>query len=226
MNPKILLNRPAIRGYELRQGIEAFAHHVCSGLRLRPVTVQWEAGITTAAINAHGAMLLAAVRDDALINRAEVLKYLGFVVHELLHRRYSDFAVRPNSSDPKTLRVYHNAIEDAWIERRAIRSGLLGNIESLLVGLLRGMTDRARAEVQDWTDPAQYPFALAVTCRQYPGVSVPLAQGLAPIFAEASRRIDQCQSSTDTMDVARWVLDQLRNLPDQQQDPQQHYLVV
>ena len=218
MNPNILLNRPAIRGHELRKGVESFAHHICAGLKLRQVRVEWVGGISTAAINAAGDMYLAAVRDDALIKRADVLRYLGFVVHELLHRRYTDFSVECKYGDPRMLRVLHNAIEDAWIERRAIRSGLLGNIEALLVGLLREMTDRARAEVADWTDPAQYPFALAVTCRAYPGVSVPLAQGLAPIFEEASRRIDSCQSSTDTLDLARWVLAQLQSLPQQPQD--------
>lgn len=221
MNPNILLNRPAIRGHELRNGIEAFAHHVCSGLKLRPVTIEWTPGTSTAAISSIGIMYLAAVRDDALIKRSDVLKYLGFVVHELLHRKYTNFRIRPSYSDPSDLRVYHNAIEDAWIERTAIRSGLLGNIEALLQGLLRGMTDRARAEVQDWTHPGQYPFALAVTCRAYPGISVPLAAGLEPIFAEASRRIDYCQDSSDTLTLARWVLDQLKNLPQQQQEPGQ-----
>lgn len=223
MNPNILLNRPAIRGHELRTGIEAFAHHVCSGLKLRPVTIEWTPGTSTAAISSVGIMYLAAVRDDALIKRADVLKYLGFVVHELLHRKYTNFRIRPSYGDPSDLRVYHNAIEDAWIERTAIRSGLLGNIEALLHGLLRDMTDRARREVQDWTHPGQYPFALAVTCRAYPGISVPLASGLEPIFAEASRRIDYCQDSADTLTLARWVLDQLQNLPqqEQQQEPGQ-----
>ena len=136
MNPNILLNRPAIRGHELRKGVEAFAHHICAGLKLRQVRIEWHGGITTAAINACGDMYLAAVRDDALIKRADVLRYLGFVVHELLHRRYTDFSVECRSSDPRMLRILHNAVEDAWIERRAIRSGLLGNIEALLVGLL------------------------------------------------------------------------------------------
>jgi len=105
MNPNILLNRPAIRGHELRKGVESFAHHICAGLKLRQVRVEWHGGVTTAAINAYGDMLLAAVRDDALIKRADVLRYLGFVVHELLHRRYTDFSVECRSSDPRMLRV-------------------------------------------------------------------------------------------------------------------------
>lgn len=220
MNPNILLNRPAIRGHELRNGIEAFAHHICSGLKCRQVTVIWSPGVSTAAINSHGRLYLSAVRDDALIKRADVLRYLGFVVHELLHRRYTDFAVCPQHNDPADLRIYHNAIEDAWIERRAIKSGLLGNVESLLHSLLRDMTDKALTDVSDWANPAQYPFALAVTCRAYPGISVPLAGGLAPIFHEASRKIDACGTSADCLSVARWVLDQLQNLPDQQQQQQ------
>lgn len=220
MNPNILLNRPAIRGNELRNGIEAFAHHVCSGLKLHQIAVEWHPGVSTAAINRHGRIFLSAVRDDALIRRADVLKYLGFVVHELLHRRYTDFSVNAHYTDPPDLAIYHNAIEDAWIERRAIKSGLLGNIESLLHGLLRGMTDKALAEVPDWAEPSVYPFALAVTCRAYPGITVPLAAGLAPIFSEASRRIDACTNSADTLAVARWVLDQLQNLPQQPEQQQ------
>lgn len=218
MNANILLNRPAIRGHELRKGIEAFAHHVCSALKLRKVSVSWQP-IPTAAINAGGNMYLAAVRDDALIKRADVLRYLGFVVHELLHRKYTDFAVEPSPGEPSLLRALQNAVEDAWIERRAIRAGLLGNIDSLLVGLLRGMTAQAAAEAADWTDPCNYPFALAVTMRDY-GVTVPLAEGLGPIFAEATKRVDQCQSSADCLDLARWVLAQLQALPEPQPEPQ------
>ena len=49
-------------------------------------------------------------------------------------------------------------MEDAWIETRAIRENLFGNIEWVLHTLLRGMVEQARAAVQDWSDPAQYPF--------------------------------------------------------------------
>lgn len=222
MNSNILLNRPAIRGHELRKGVETFAHHVCKALKLRPVSIAW-APIATAAINPSGNMYLAAVRDDALIKRADVLRYLGFVVHELLHRKFTDFSAMPSYGEAKILAALHNAIEDAWIERRAIKQGLLGNIEALLTGLLHGMTAQALNEVQDWAAPEQFPFVLAIVARGYPGVSVPVAPGLEPIFAEAARRVDKCNSSTDTLDLARWVLAQLQALPKQQpkQQPEQ-----
>ena len=197
------------RGWELRKGIEGFAHQMQAHLGLPRIRVCW-AQIGTACISASGDMTLAAVADDAVIDRRRIVRYVGFVLHELLHRAYSRFDI---NGDTAYLRQLHNAVEDVWIERRAIKAGITGNMRGVLADLIGQMVDEARASVHDWSDPAQYPFALAVTARGY-GPTVPLAAGLAPIFAEASLRIDNCTSSADTLAVAQWVLDQINAAAD------------
>jgi len=201
-----LLSRPSISGWEMRSGIESFAHHCANALGLSGIKVQWSRGTSTAAISRGGDLYLANVKDNARINRALFTRYVGFVVHELLHRKYTDFLTGGHGSP--FLAMMHNAVEDCYIERRGIREGLLGNIEGLLTDLIGGMVAEALIEVTDWTDPMQYPFAMAVTGRRY-APRVPLAGGLAVIFDEASTRIDSCQSSTDTLAVAQWIVDQL-----------------
>lgn len=211
-----ILNRRSVRGWELRQGVEQFAHQTAKHLGLHGIRVVW-AAISTAAINGNGTMILAAVKDDAVISRATLVRYVGFVLHELLHRKYSRFDV---NGDTDYLRRLHNAVEDAWIERRAIREGLTGNIKAVLTELVQQIVGESIPQVQDWADPAVYPFALAIYAREY-GVQTPLAQGLEPIFAEATRRIDACQFSSDTLQIAKWVMQQLQALDQPKQQPEQ-----
>lgn len=213
-----IINRRTVRGWELRQGVEQFAHQTAKHLGLRSIRITWQP-IATAAINGQGDMILAAVKDDAVIGRATLVRYVGFVLHELLHRKYSDFDVN-GSAD--YLRRLHNAVEDAWIERRAIAEGLTGNIKGVLTELVQQIVDESAAQVKDWADPAVYPFALAVYAREY-GVQIPLAQGLEPIFAEATKRIDACVNSTDTLAIAEWVYEQLKQQDSKQpeQKPEQ-----
>ena len=211
-----ILNRRSVRGWELRQGVEQFAHQTAKHLGLHGIRVVW-AAISTAAINGNGTMILAAVKDDAVISRATLVRYVGFVLHELLHRKYSRFDV---NGDTDYLRRLHNAVEDAWIERRAIREGLTGNIKAVLTELVQQIVNESIPQVQDWADPAVYPFALAIYAREY-GVQTPLAQGLEPIFAEATRRIDACQFSSDTLQIAKWVMQQLQALDQPKQQPEQ-----
>lgn len=206
-----LLSRPSISGWEMRSGIESFAHHCANALGLSGIKVQWSRGTTTAAISRGGDMYLSNVKDSARINRALFTRYVGFVVHELLHRKYTDFLI--GAGVGPFLAMMHNAVEDVYIERRGIREGLLGNIEGLLTDLIGGMVAEALVEVTDWADPNQYPFAMAVTGRRY-APRVPLAGGLAVIFDEASLRIDSCRSSTDTLAVAQWIIDQLALPPE------------
>jgi hypothetical protein len=99
------------------------------------IKISWENGITTAAVNEHGDVMLANVADDAVVTEALVWKYAGFVLHELLHRKWSDFAVI-RSAGGDFLRQLHNGVEDAWIENRAVRERLTGNVEQLLAGLV------------------------------------------------------------------------------------------
>ena len=201
-------------GHELISGVEAAAHKLCKSLGLQPVQIVWTTDIQTAAINSKGDMLLHDVALDAPVSKSMFHRYVGFVVHELLHRKYTDFKVRGRGN---YLGALHNAVEDIWIERSAVKQGLTGNIEGLLSELIDGMVSQALAEVKDWTDPMQYPFSLAVYGRRYAVRQVPLAQGLERIFSEASCRIDNCASSTDTLAVAQWVLEQLQ-LPEPEQE--------
>ena len=204
-------------GHELISGVEAAAHKLCKSLGLQPVQIVWTSDIQTAAINSKGDMLLHDVALDAPVSKSLFHRYVGFVVHELLHRKYTDFSVRGKG---KYLSTLHNAVEDIWIERMAVKQGLTGNIEGLLSELIDGMVTEALAAVKDWTDPGQYPFALAVFGRRYAVRQVPLAAGLERIFSEASCRIDNCLNSTDTLAVAQWVLEQLQ-LPEPKQEPEQ-----
>lgn len=218
MHIDTLLRRANVRGIELRSGIESFAHQLCKTLRLRPIIVRWESGTCTAAINNNGDMYLAQVRDDAVITRAVVSKYAGFVLHELLHRKYTDFSVRARGVYTQQM---HNAVEDAWIEGRCIREGLVGNAEGLLSGLIDGMVAESLREVSDWGDPRQYPFVAAIYLRDHATLKTPVAKGLRPIFDEARRRLDTCTHSRDTKAIAEWIVEQLQALDQPQPQPEQ-----
>lgn len=215
-----LMARPWIRGHEMRRAITSLAEALADRTRKgsRKITVEW-VPMATAAINSSGVLYLASVADDAKITRATFVRYVGFVIHEILHWVYTDFTVDHSNQYIRTL---HNAVEDVWIERRGIQSGLTGNIERVLTALIGQIVDESLASVTDWTNPAQYPFALAVWGRRY-AKKVPLAQGLEPIFNEASTRIDACTCSADTLEVALWVMSQLQQItpPEQNKQPDQ-----
>jgi hypothetical protein len=217
-----LMSRSTVRGFEARAGLESFGAMLCKMWGLPPITITW-GPISTACIDAQGNATLADIADDATVTRTEVARYAGFLLHELLHRRYTDFNARDGR--PYVNRL-HNAIEDAWIEYRCIREGLTGNARGLLHQLIRGMVDDVPATV-DWSAIAQYPFSLAVYLRQY-GVTVPVPASLMPTYREALRRLPACTSSTDTLALAQWVFAQMQqqkqpeqsSKPDQQQGDQ------
>jgi len=198
------------KGYQLRQGVESLGYKVCSFLNLRQVKIGWNRGIQTACINERGVIWLADIADDAVVTRAVFEDYCGYVVHELLHRKYTDFSVR---GDTPYLARLHNAVEDVWIERMAIKFNLTGNIQALLANLINGMIDKAFEAKVDWANPLQYPFVFAAYGRRY-AKRVPLATGLQSIFFKASLMVDDCTSSTDTLGVAKWIMDQLQHLND------------
>jgi Mg-chelatase subunit ChlD len=203
-------------GWEFRPAVELFGHKICAALSLPQVTIEWCEGTQTAAISSKGKIRLANVRDDAVLTRKDLAKYVGFVVHELLHRKYTDFNVR---GDTPYLAKLHNAVEDVWIERTAINMKLTGNIQALLANVINNMIDKAVEAKIDWANPLQYPFVFAAYGRRY-AKRVPLATGLQSIFYKASLMIDTCSSSTDTLHVAKWMMDQLQHLDDDQQDDQ------
>jgi hypothetical protein len=206
MNIETMLNRPSVRGLEFRLGLEAFTHKMCKSLGLTNVRVTWTNQTETAGINTDGDILLAGVLDEAVINRAMVFKYAGYVVHELLHHKYTNFNM---NSDNSYIQILHNAVEDGWIENTGINSGLLGNIGPLLGELIDSMTRQAIEVVQDWNDPRQYPFILAVHCRKHSTVKCPTNPKLVPIFDKAAEKCLKANSSADTLRIAEWVYSQI-----------------
>ena len=197
------------KGYELRLGVEDFAHKLCKSLTLPNIAIKWVAWTTTAGINNHGEMVLADIADDATVSRWVFEKYCGFVAHELCHHKYTDFNARHSIQYVDQL---HNAVEDAWIEHNAIRLNMTGNIEALFTTLIEGMTAEALDTVSNWTAPEQYPFVLAVYLRNHAKTKIPLAEGLEPIFEQAKVMLETCKSSYDTLKVAIWVYSQLKQV--------------
>ena len=212
-------------GYQFKRAVVIGIHKICSDLGLRPVEVRWDAGTQTACINKSGSVILANVKDDAVLTQGDLMRYVGMAVHELLHWMYTDFdAVHSAYAHGQYIAQLHNALEDAWIEGKGIKAGLTGNIEELLSALINGMVAEGlayksrRGEPIDWSDPVQYPFVLAVYGRKHAKIKVPLALGLEPIFAEAVKRLNTCRSSWDTLEVAKWVFDQLNNVNTKPED--------
>jgi hypothetical protein len=204
-----LLSRPHVMGFEARAGLESFARTLCGSLGLPPVKVKWS-DISTAAISQGGTMYLSDIGDATKVARNILARYAGYIVHELLHRKYTDFKVR----DPRRyVDRLHNALEDAFIERKAISAGLTGNVEPLLHTLLRGLIDEAQGV--DFAAPENLPFSLAVYTRRY-GITVPVPAALLPVWKEAAHRLDACTSSHDTLELARWVFEQIKQTAEDQ----------
>ncbi len=205
-------------GWEFKPALTAAIHKMASDLSIQRVNVTFQNSIPTAAINRHGAMLITNIKDDAVLTPLELQKFTGFGLHELLHRKYTDFNAIDMEKSAYLLSL-HNAIEDAYIENRAVREKLTGNAQGLLGLLIDTMATRALDEVNDWSDPQQYPFALAVYARQHGQVIVPLASGLRPIFDEACHGLKSARSTSDTWQIALRVyahlvaLDKPKNKP-------------
>lgn len=205
--------KKTMRGWELRKGIEDAIHKICSALKLRKVVVRWSADIDTACISGSGMMILADISDDAVVSYKTFMKYLGFVIHELLHRKYTTFGIAyPNAFVSKLA----NALEDARIEHKAIAANLTGNIAHVLGTLIDTMTELALAEVTDWNDARQLPFVLAVFARDHAKVKVPVHPVIEPIFVEARKRLNNCHDSHDVASLAIWVYEQLQSAIDDQ----------
>lgn len=203
------------KGYQFRQAVEELILKVAKHLTTKKIRIIWSSQISTAGINRNGQIIIANVRDDAVMTHRDLIKWVGFGVHEILHARYTDFDVRGNNRYEDAL---HNAVEDAWIEHTGIAKCLTGNIEPLLADLLDNMVTEALNTVEDWADPRQYPFVLAVYLRNHAKTKVPLADGLEPIFQEAKRRLNSANSSNDTYAIAHWVYTQLDQLDEPEQD--------
>lgn len=204
-------------GYQFKQAVEELTRKIAAEFKVTVNDIVWNAGIPTAGTNNDGDIYYADVADDAILYDIDVQRYVGFAVHEMLHQKYTNFSVRGSSDYLDTL---HNAVEDAWIEHTGIDAALTGNIGGLLTALLDQMVGEANATVQDWSDPRQYPFIFAVYLRRHLNAYVPVPEGLEPIIHGATRKIDKCRSSSDTLAVAQWILKQLQALPQTPESPQ------
>ena len=201
-----------MQGHVFKSAVENILRKISSNSSLRIIRIKW-ANIPTARVYSNGVVELADVADDAVFSQAFLERYVGFVIHELCHVKYTDFKCH---GDDDYLNKLHNAIEDIWIERKAINTVMLGNVESIFTKLINQIISDAEGHDIDWADPAQYPFALACVGRRY-ARPVPLAQGLEEIFQHASDRVDSANSSYDTLAIAEWVYEQLMQLPEQAQ---------
>lgn len=197
-------------GYQFKQAVESLTRKIAAEMGVKITDIEWVNYLTTAGTNSAGEVYFADVADDAVLHDIDVQRYVGFAVHEMLHQKYTDWSVR---SAERYLDQLHNACEDAWIEHTGIDACLTGNIGGLLTALLDQMVGEANATVTDWTDPAQYPFVFAVYLRRHLNVYVPVPDGLEPIIHGATQMIGDCKSSTDTLRVAQWIMDQLKALP-------------
>ena len=205
-------------GWEFKPALTAAIHKMASDCEIRRVDVTFKESIPTAAINRHGQILITNIKDDAVMSQLDLQKFTGFGLHELLHRKWTDFDQINTSKSPYLLGL-HNAIEDAYIENRAVRQALTGNVQGLLGLLIDTMATKAMDEVSDWSDPKQYPFALAVYARKHGQVRVPLAKGLRPIFDEACSRLESASGTADTWKIAEWVYKQLMTQPPTTEPP-------
>lgn len=208
-------------GYQFKQAVEELTRKVAKEFDVTLGDITWTASIPTAGTNQHGDIYYADVSDDSVLFDIDVQRYVGFAVHELLHRKYTNFKIEDEDGYVKQL---HNACEDAWIEHTGIDNNLTGNINGLLTALLDQMVGEANATVEDWTDPRQYPFIFAVYLRRHLNCHVPVPEGLEPIIIKASQDVLSCKSSKDTLELAQWIMSQLKALPQNPQgkgDPQE-----
>jgi hypothetical protein len=207
------------RGHEFKRAVTLAIHKICADLGRDPVQIQW-GGTQSASITNRGYLCLSNVKDDAVLTKADLMRYVGYGVHELLHWTYTNFeATRKGWDHSQYVAQLHNALEDAWIEHKAIKASLTGNIEELLTALINGVVAESLTEVTDWSNPAQYPFVLAVYARRHATIKVPLAEGLQPIFAEATKRLNNANDSFDTLQIAIWVFNELNQIKPPVQPP-------
>lgn len=206
-------------GWEFKPALTAAIHKIASDFHLGNVKVVFRRDIPTAAINRQGVIYITNIADDAVLTRADLEQFTGFALHELLHWKFTDFDAIDHSAVDYQVQL-HNALEDAFIENTAVANKLTGNVEQLLTTLINRMASEANAEVSDWSDPRQYPFALAVYARKHGSVDVPLAKGLQPLFDEACKRLNKCSNTRQTWAVAEWLFKELCNIkPPVQPEP-------
>ena len=196
-----------LKGWEFRKGIEDAAHKVASTLKIK-VTISWEK-IPTACVDSRGNITLCDVRDDAVIKQSTYVRYMGFVIHEMLHKKYTSFGIEFSND---YVRQLTNGLEDARIEHLGIAAELTGNISKVLGDLADAIATESLYKVSDWANPRQFPFVLAIFCRNHGTVEVPVVPQIKALFAETRTRLNTCTDTGEVRDLAQWVYDQLVKL--------------
>jgi len=196
-----------LKGWEFRKGIEDAAHKVASTLKIK-VTVRW-LKIPTACVDSRGNIALSDVRDDAVIKQSTYVRYMGFVIHEMLHKKYTGFGIEFSN---EYVRQLTNGLEDARIEHLGIAAELTGNIAKVLGDLADAIATEALDKVTDWSDPRQFPFVLAIYCRNHGTVDVPVVPQVKALFAETRTRLNKCTNTPQVAVLAQWVYNQLVKL--------------
>jgi hypothetical protein len=143
-------------GWEFKPALTAAIHKIAADCEIRNVNVQFKESIPTAAINRHGQILITNIKDDAVMSQLDLQKFTGFGLHELLHRKFTDFDQIDTSKSPYLLGL-HNAIEDAYIENRAVRMALTGNAQGLLGLLIDTMATQALSRSRIGLTPLSTP---------------------------------------------------------------------
>ena len=196
-----------LKGWEFRKGIDDAAHKVASTLKIK-VTINWQK-VPTACVDSRGNITLCDVADDAVIKQTTFARYMGFVIHEMLHRKYTSFGI---SFSNDYVRQLTNGLEDARIEHLGIAAGLTGNISKVLGDLADTIATESMSHVSDWSNPRQFPFVLAIYCRNHATVEVPVIPQIKALFDETRTRLNTCANTAEVADLAQWVYDQLVKL--------------
>ena len=126
-------------GYQFKQAVDELVHKIAKEFGVTVRDIEWTQGITTAGINTHGDVYLADVSDDAVLYDIDVQRYVGFAVHEMLHRKYTDFNVTEESEYVKQL---HNACEYALIEHTGIDNNLTRKVsgsDPVQIAMIKGL---------------------------------------------------------------------------------------
>lgn len=200
-----------MRGWEFRSGIDMAFRKVTSLLGVS-AGLRWDA-VPTASVNSSSDITLPDVRDDAVIKHSMYVRYMGYVIHELLHIKYTTFGIEFSND---YVRQLTNGLEDARIEHKGIADGLTGNIAGVLGDLADMIATESLPKVSDWSDPRQFPFVLAILCRNHATVKVPVVPQVKALFAETQKRLADCTSTYQVAVLAQWVYDQLVALSEEE----------
>jgi len=205
------------KGFEFKSGLDTFVQKLLAVSGKNSFNVIFKG--QGAATNCYSDIYLPEVRDDAVLSRAKLQRYTGYILHEWSHIQYTQsVSIDNRHPNPVYLKQIWNALEDGWIEGKTIDSGVVPNASILFTALVNGIYREAFAANIDWHDPRQWPFALAVWSRKYITLRPPVPVEVAAIFDRAVIR--PASNSEDNLNIARDVYTQLRKFLKDNPQPQ------